>query len=137
MQQVSLYSPKFKLRWGFEYKDGRIKRGMWNNPGKNMVDQAWANNKNILYAFIERRNDHNAEVKQIVRCTADEFLNFQWVCSALSPNIMTIKGGVTPITAISGLTMLTVNKAVDCFVDGRVKTSDARHLDVNFKTFGK
>jgi len=137
VRQVSLYSPKYKLRWGYEYKDGRIKRGLWNNPGRSEIDKAWANNINVAYAFIERRDDHTAETKIIVRCPAHEFMNFQWNCAALTPSIMTIKGGVTPLTAINGLTMLTTNKAVDCFVDGSIKFSNPRHLETNFKTFGK
>jgi hypothetical protein len=137
MKQVTLFSPKYKLRWGYEYVDGRTKRGMWNKPGKNIVDQAWSNNKDVLYAFIERRDDHTAEVKMIVRCPAHEFLNFQWVCAARPGNIFKIKGSVTPLTAISGLTILTTTKSVDCFVDGQVNVVEPRNLNVNFKTFGK
>jgi hypothetical protein len=109
---------------------------MWSSPGNNPVDQAWANNKGIRFAFIERRDDHTAETKLIVRCTSDEFLNFQWIYIAYMPTPLTLKGSVTPLTAIRGLTMLTTKSAVDCFSDGRVTNSDPRHLDYNFKTFG-
>lgn len=137
MSQVSLHNPRYKLRWGFEYQDGSIKFGMWNNPGSNPIDQAWFNNKNIAYAFIDRRDDHTAEVKQIVRCSKDEFLNFQWMYVSFMPSLLSLKGSVTPLTKVSGLTMLTTNIAVDCFADGSIKKSEPRNLETNFGTFGK
>ena len=135
-KQMTLHSPRFKFRWGYEYADGTIKRGMWSNPGKNPIDQAWYNNKNIKYAFIERRDDHTADVKLIVRCPADEFLNFQWIYIAYMPSVLAIKGNVKPLTALRGLTMLTTNSAVDCFSDGTIKQSEPRHLKTNFRTYG-
>ena|SRR5210317_1141634 len=137
MRHITLYSPRYKLRWGFEYQDGRIKRGMWSNPGKNAIDQAWYNNKNVKYAFIERRDDHTTETKLIVRCPVDEFLNFQWIYLAFMPSILSIKGNVTPLTAIKGLTMLTTKMAVDCLNDGKIERNAPRNLETNFATFGK
>jgi len=135
---VTLYSPKYKLRWCFEYKNGSIKYGMWSHSGPkgDLHTKAWANNKDIAYALIERK-DNNAAIKQIVRCDHTRFLNFQWLTNGCSINPLKIKGNVTPLTWIVGLKMMTTDCEIDCFGDGRIVPSDLKNKNIHFKTFGK
>lgn len=136
MKTVTMFSPRFKLRWGYEYLDGKTKRGMWSRPGIKPVDQAWANNTNVAYAFIERKDERSGEVKLICRCSKDEFLVFQWISLARVGNVMSIKKDVSPLTLIGGLTMLTTKQAVDCYSGGEIKVNEPRNLNTNFSTFG-
>lgn len=133
---VRAYNPKYKLRWGFEYTNGTVKRGLWSHSGTTQADKALYNNTNVAYAFIERRNDHTGEVKEVARCSSDKFINFQWNCNGIVPSLAGLSGSITPVSYITGLTMLTTDCAVDAMCCGKVDAKEPRHLDINFATFG-
>lgn len=120
------------LRWVFEYRNGSKKFGMWQHPGPkgDLHTKAWANNKDVLYAVIERKNYVTAEIKEIVRCPSDKFLNFQWI-GVTKTNFMSTRHLVV------GLTLLSTSGSVDCYIDGTIRHEKARNLNVNFATFGK
>lgn len=129
---------RYRLRWGYEYLNGSRKTGSWSQSGpkNDLHTKAWANNKNIRYAFIEREDTLDPVTKEIVRCSADEFMNFQWITLA-SMQPFYIKGAVVPLTRIGGLTMLTTTCAVDCLDNGTVKKLPPRHLQTQFATYGR
>lgn len=124
----------YLLRWLFEYENGGKKFGMWQHPGPkdDLHTKAWANNKGVKYATIERKDTTTAEIKEIVRCHANEFMNFQWITVA-KHNFMS--GNL--VHRVVGLTLLSTRGAVNCYIDGTITKEEPKHLDVEFKTFGK
>lgn len=124
----------FLVRWCIEYIDGSKKYGMWAHPGPNndLHTKAWANNKNIAYAMIERKDLKTSLTKVIVRCSKDEFLNFQWISVAKYGFKMS-----NTTHQIVGLTLLSTKCSVDCYIDGTISKNDPRNLNINFETFGK
>jgi hypothetical protein len=132
---MSIYNPRYRLRWGYEFKGGKTRRGMWSQPGNIPADQAWFYNKNITHAFIERKDEHFADIKLIVRCPSSEFMVFQWRYMAMVPSVFGVKKDTTPITVVTGLTMLTTGKAIDCYSDGKVEIGEARHLEQEFSVY--
>ena len=108
---------------------------MWSQPGNIPADQAWFYNKNITHAFIERKDEHFADIKLIVRCPSSEFMVFQWRYMAMVPSVFGVKKDTTPITVVTGLTMLTTGKAIDCYSDGKVEIGEARHLEQEFSVY--
>ena len=127
---------QYQLRWGFEFVNGTRKVGMWNHPGPkdDLHTKAWANNKNLKYAFIERK--HQGVTKEIARAGHDVYMNFQWLAKSWV-NPVAIRKAHTPVTRLVGLTMLTTDGVVEAYTDGRVVQGPPRHTTMNFATYGK
>lgn len=72
-----------RLRWRFDWVDGRSKWGAWDTKGKDPALQAWSQNKSgLLYAAIEIKGNANLEIRRKVEVAGQDFCNFQWVAQS-------------------------------------------------------
>jgi hypothetical protein len=130
--------PKYLLRWRFEWPDKPAKYGMWSHSGAkdDLATKAWCNNKSgLLYAIIEAKDFITREIKTIVRCPGQDFRNFQWVALASMPGF--VKGSVTPMTRIGGITILTRAEDIQVFDTGQLRRTPSTTHNLNFATYGK
>jgi hypothetical protein len=133
------YTPKYLLRWRFEWPDRPAKFGMWSHAGRqdDLATKAWCHNKEgLLWAVVEAKDYITREIKTIVRCPGQDFRNFQWITLAIAPAIG-LKGSVRPMTMIGGITINTRNEDIDVFDSGTLKRRPSTNQNVNFATYGK
>ena len=134
MEKANSNFNRYLLRWSFEYRDGTKKFGIWQSPGpkEDLTCKAWCHNKNVAYAVIERKDILNPVTRDIVRCPAHEFVNFQWLATR-KHNFSSGAGR----SQLVGLSMTTTLVTVDCYIDGTIRHDKARNENTNFATFGK
>lgn len=115
----------WRLRWRFEYSDGKpTKYGIWNWASEHEADQAWQVNKeNLLYAMIEGQNPYNKGEKKILAvCEGSNFVNFQWIATApISLGTVKAFGSQTTKGMIVGLMMVTREDKLSIFCSGQAE----------------
>ena len=119
-----LERPEFwRLRWRFEYVDGRLKYGQWDRHGDFETDQAWRQTKeNLLYACVEGKEFHTKESKIFHRCLGQDFVNFNWMATSTVPS--NFSGAVTPTPRIVGLTLIDRTKKHAVYKTGIIEVVD-------------
>ena len=129
---------KYLLRWRYDYAGGTHKYGLWCHPGTSETDYAWSNNKEgVVSASIEAKNFDTREIRRVVECKGEDFVNFQWIAQAFPKPF---GGGTqTPLTKLVGLKMMTRDTKYETYIDGTLnKTAmTAGDKSLNFATFGK
>jgi hypothetical protein len=131
----------YLVRWRYEWPDKPSKYGMWSNPGpkNDLATKAWFHNKEgLTLAAIEAKNIETKEIKIIVACDGHDFVNFKWLAAA-SLNPIGLKGSVTPLTRLLGLTLVTREYDYNVYHNGIVekKARDPEEMKINYATFGR
>lgn len=129
---------RFWLRWRYDFKDGRVRLGMWNDSGKHRTNQAWANSgEGLIRAAIEAKDLATRKIKVAAECDGHNFRNFQWLALSKMPGMMS--GTATLTTHNVGLRIMTADTAVDVYIDGQIKKRPLTdgEKNINFATYGK
>lgn len=121
-----------RLRWRFDWIDGRIKYGAWDSHGTDPSLHAWRQNKDgLLCAAIEIKGNVNLVVRRKVECPGQDFCNFQWIAQAFDRG----GGGKLPSQNI-GLALVSRNLITTVFKNGEVTQIARSEEDKNFHYAG-
>lgn len=137
MQEIlELHSPKYWLRWRFDYSDGKpSKVGGWLNPGdeKNQHMLAYMQSKeNLLRACVEVKNIETNCVAPYAECEGQDFCTFEWVARAAMPAFFKGSvqiGGNVYGSAVVGLTLVSRNERIRVTIDGQIKRTPRTDAD--------
>lgn len=138
---VAKYQPVpdhvFRLRWVFEYSDGKApRRGVWNGTTNQPGDSAAVVSKeNLAYAIIEGEHRHTFEVIRFLVVEGPAYASAQWEAYVRAGNALGIRGSVSPRTHIAGLSFLTREERITVFVDGRVLRKPLTDHEKNWNIF--
>lgn len=141
-------SRRYLLRWRFEYKDGKPpKYGMWSAAPKkdDYANQAWCHNSNVAFAIVEGKNIATKEVKPVVVCAGDDFVNFEIIALALTPALALKRlrekkiTELTPPTLFAGISLRTRYEVLEVFETGDInrRPRPPEDMDFNYATFGR
>jgi hypothetical protein len=119
-----LDKPIFRLRWGFDFFDGKpSRRGIWNNTGALATDGAWCVNKtNLLRAYIEAENVLTWEIETLWQCDGQDFVNFEWI--AATPIDLGAKVSRSYSGQIVGLAGISRDYRDAVFIDGSARRQE-------------
>lgn len=123
-QATPVIARQFRLRWRFDFADGRIKRGVWNGASPRAEDGAWAVNKTgLLKALVEGEDIASSELHVLAEAPGPDYVSASWEAYSRMPG-----GGLPPgmnavklRPVIAGLTLILRDEAVSVYVDGRVE----------------
>jgi hypothetical protein len=112
----------FRLRWRFEYSDGKPPRvGVWDGATTKDADGAWAVDKtNLAYAIIEAEDRTTFEVRRALVVEGAAYASSQWEAYARAGNALAIRHAVTPRVHVAGLSFLTQEEKISVLVNGTV-----------------
>lgn len=110
----------YRLRWRYDFADGKTRWGIWNDSGAKAADSAWANNREgLIRASIESESQTTWAVETVVECDGHDFVEFRWLAAAaISP--LGFSGSVTIPGAIVGLELITREKRASAIVNGKL-----------------
>lgn len=135
-QQVKpVIARQFRLRWRFDFADGRVVRGVWNGASPRHEDGAWAVNKTgLLKALVEGEDIATSELSVLAEVDGQDYMSAQWEAYSRMPGIM----GQMPTAmklrpTVAGLTYVCRNEAVSVYVDGRLERRPLRDEEKNLK----
>jgi len=113
-------APLFRLRWRFEFHDGRApKYGIWNGAsGRKEDSAAFVDKTNLLWAIVEGEKVGAWTVKEFFRVSGADYFHAKWDGAVLAPAF--VKESYKAAPNIIGLTMLTRNNAYTALVNGKV-----------------
>lgn len=119
----------YRLRWRFAFADKKDRVGIWDDNGPSIKENsAWAVDKRgLTKVFIDCESLIDYTSKTLVECDAQDFALFQWRF------ISYVNFGNTaqrPIPA--GLQMLTRDKKITVYVDGRIDIEDLNEDERGF-----
>lgn len=131
---------RYDLRWVLEYQDGKVKRGMWSNPGnqKDPSTQAWAQKREgVIRASIEGKDIRSNEIRTICECKGEDWVMFKWIASA-SMSFATI-GKQVPIHRLMGIMLVTRDQEISVPPSGKflVKERSRQEQLAHYGSFGK
>lgn len=127
----------FRLRWRFEYSDGKpAKYGMWDYGTQ---ESTWGSahmqsKNNLLFAIIEAENCERNDVQQPVVCDGPDFCNIE-TFGTVFVHYKKDKDGMEVMTqeqVIDGMALVTRNKRFKVFCSGPVVVEDRVDLDTNY-----
>lgn len=133
-QATPVIARQFRLRWRFDFADGRVKRGVWNGASPRNEDGAWAVNKTgLLKALVEGEDINTSEVRVFVDVPGQDYVSASWEAYSRVPG-----GGIPPgmqamklRPVVAGLTFTLRDEAVSVYVDGRVECRQLRDEEKN------
>lgn len=138
---MDLTGDYYLLRWRFDFTSGASRFGMWSQPGDVEKSGAWRQTKVGLFvarAMIEGKHFIKRTTHVLAECSGEDYCTFQWMALAhLAP--LGLRGSVTPLTRLNGLSLVTREEIIEVTTDGRVNRMprpDA-HKRVGFATYGK
>lgn len=124
----------FRLRWRFDYADGKIKRGVWNGASDVETDQAWRISKDgLIRAAIEGENLRTYEEVVFVEVDGHRYASAQWLGYSKVGNVLGVKHAVTPRAHIGGLSFLTDAEKITAYTNGKVEIRDLTEQEKKFK----
>lgn len=121
----------FRLRWRFEYSDGKApKNGVWDNATQKESDSAWAANKtNLLYAIIEAEDRQTCQLLRRVVVEGQDYASMQWEAYAKTPGFFKGAGEFKLRQHLAGLSILTRSEKITCWVNGSVERAPLSEHD--------
>jgi len=132
-QLTPIYGFKFKyrLRWRFDFVDGKTKYGIWDGASDLFKDKAAAVNKNgLLRASIEGEKIGEWTVKTLLEVDGHKYVSAEWLASASVGAFG--NGSSTSPGTIVGLGFILDDKKVWIYKNG---TGGSRMLTENDKKF--
>jgi len=123
----------YRLRWRFEYFDGKpARRGPWDRSSNSPDEMAaFVSKENLAAALIEGEDMTSWEVTVLAEVTGADFCNFEWIAGAaygLS------SGGM--YYELLGLKIRARDKVISVLRDGSVTEADRPETDKKFHLAG-
>lgn len=135
-------SVRYKLRWRFDYSDGKRSRwGMWDSSGPKedvATKAAYQPRENMSFASVEGKNVETGEIVTLLQVPGQDFMVFQWDAAAFI-NPFGVGRPVTPPTRLTGLRLVSRNAEYVVRSTGVTETyplSEAAKT-INFATYGR
>lgn len=114
------HPPLYRLRWRFDYNDGKRSRyGGWNSASTNPRDMAaFIDKTNLAKAIIEGEMIGSWALKPFAEIDGHRYVSCSWIMAASLPvfNAGIFKTG----GSIIGMAMFTEDEQVLVFVDGKI-----------------
>lgn len=135
VQKKTRRDPVCRVRWGFEFTDGRKVTGLWNSPGEHKGNKAWAVDKRGLrYAYIEIEDLKTRKESRVCEIPGADYVNFQWDALAKIPlafkgNAVKIRAGVTKLRLVGRYKEYAVDVCGYC----DVKDTDPTKMEIDFR----
>jgi hypothetical protein len=109
-----------RLRWCFEYLNGKKKWGIWDDSGPkdDLSSKWWAHADKIAYAVIHAKHQQEPEIKEVVRCPGDKFVGFQYIAIT---KLFKGKADRSMVTQNVGLKMVTIDEEIHVFRNGKAE----------------
>lgn len=127
----------FRLRWRFEFSQGKKAAvGGWDCASDLPQDSAWSVNKeHLAYVIIEGESRHTFELRRLLVCEAAEFASMQWEAYSKSPSLglKASHGKFKLQPIISGLSLLTREEKITCWVNGTISREPLSEHDKTWK----
>lgn len=116
----------YRLRWRFEYADGKPPRvGHWSRSSKDPDEMAaFVSKENLAFALIEGEDMTTWEVKTLASCYGPDFCNFEWIAGAAYG----LGSGYT-FHELIGLKIRGRDKTTSVYYDGSVFEADRSEAD--------
>lgn len=125
-QHVRLPQRMYRLRWRFDFVDGRVKRGIWMDSSGKKCDGASHVNKNgLIRACIEGEHVKTFETVTFVEVEGPRYVSTQW------DMVARMRTGFRGEKI--GLSFLTDKEKVSVLVNGQVGMRDLTQEERKFK----
>jgi hypothetical protein len=126
----------FRLRWRFEYADGKAPRiGPWSRSSKDPKEMAaFVSKENLAFAMIEGEDQASWETEPLAVCAGADFCNFEWIAQASFQS----SGGTLP-GQIIGLKIRARSETISVLTDGSLNKAERSDDDMkmNLAAYGK
>jgi hypothetical protein len=135
--------PKFRLRYRFEYYDGKPSvSGKWDSSGEHPANQAWTQKREgLARVIIEGKHHITKEVETIVDCSGQDYRMLQWIAAGFFSRRQLNKAGngITPLTRNIGMALWTSDKKIAVFNNGVVHIEELNDSErkYHFATYGR
>lgn len=117
-----------KLRWRFDYADGRVsKYGTWDSGKEG--EASFTTKTSLRRAAIESI-DMMGHIRTVAECDGYEFVNFEWLAQR-----RTSTSGLI-FTAITGLRIRTRDSMADVYKSGEITTRPRERAELSFHYAG-
>jgi len=126
--------PMFRLRWRFDFSQHKLTRyGRWNGGSQKPEEMACNVNKiGLVRACVEGEKVARWDHRILAEVDGHNFVSFAWEAVAGLPVIGMI-GTCTVESQVVGLSIITRDKKISVYIDGRVKTTDLTDYEQTHK----
>jgi len=128
--------PWYRLRWRFDFLDGKVRYGIWDGAGDRLDDMAAVVNKTgLARAVIEGEAHHDGYgIKPLFECDGHMYAMARWRAAAPLPIFP--KGSYKSPGKVIGLQFLLANGyKVTVYKDGQTKTELMDEYEKRFANF--
>lgn len=128
------FAPLWRLRWRFEYHDGKADRvGVWNGNSPHATDMAaYVDKTNLVWAHIEGEKVGSWSLRKLFSISGQDYMHCMWNAAASGPMFFPkTYDKYTPRTNIIGLTMLSRHYAYTVTVDNQFFKRDLTDKEKN------
>lgn len=130
--------PFFKLRWRFDFKDGRVKYGRWNQTGQDpQTMAAFVKKEGLLRASIEgERWAQGYSIHTLFECDGHQYAQCECINAVTAPSMFPkdFEGtGYKPTVYFVGMSILTNDIKHTVYIDGSWSQRPLTPGDKNFK----
>lgn len=134
MQVVkSTPSPKYRLRWRFDFAGKPTRIGVFNGGG-GPNDGAWLVNKEgLVRASIEGEDMATFELKTLVEVDGHNYAHMEWITYSRLPGLYKYEGDVNPRAHIGGISLFSREHRIDVYIDGTYQVSALSDEEKLFK----
>ena len=131
---TSLPNRLYRLRWVFDFADGRKKIGIWNGTSNRPEDSASRVSKTgLIRASIQRESIATQIVETVLEIDGHEYVSARWEAYAKGPGMLLgLKGKARLAPKIWGLSFKTNDRLWTVALDGQVSS---RSLSLEEKKF--
>lgn len=127
----------FRLRWRFEFSNGKNAAvGVYDSASDLPQDSAWSINKeHLANVIIEGENRITFELRRLLVCEAAAYVSMQWEAYSKSPSLgLKAEHGQFKLRAIiAGLSILTREEKITCWVNGTISRQPLSEHDKTWK----
>ena len=124
-----------RLRWVFKFADRADKVGMWNGSTNKFEESAaYISKTGIVYAAIQIEYLGQWVPHTIFECDGHDYVSSRWIAATnagMGFNMPVVSAKLSP--TIVGLSFITRNECVSCFVDGSVSRRPLNAIERKFK----
>ena len=130
--------PWYRLRWKFEFLDGKVRTGIWDGAGDRIEDMAAVVNKTGLSrAVIEGEAFHDGyAIRPLFQCDGHMYAMARWRSVCPLPAFLPNGKKYTSTGRVIGLQFLLANgNKVTVYKDGQTKTEPMTESEKRFANF--
>ena len=133
LQQNSVPTPRYRLRWRFDFAQKPTKFGIWNGAG-NPSDGAWKVNKDgLVRAAVEGEDIFTYETRLLAEVQGSDYATCEWDAYTRIPGFYKSTQPINPRVYIAGMSLVSREERLTVFVDGTIGRRPLTDEEKQFK----